>query len=144
MLTMDYTPYLPRPGEAQADYYHRVWLSDLWDKISTMHYGGVPNSAINTIIVMKRFVFSRTCQELVNLMKTFEERMLDRNVDPMFYEWAKVYCRRIYKRKNTAFRNAPPIVKSVAVPPPSQPITNPGIAFAGKRINTDTANTHQI
>jgi len=132
---MDYTPYLPRPGEAQADYYHRVWLSDLWDKVSTMQYEAAPNNAIHTIIVMKRFVFSRTCQELVNLMKTFEQRMLDRNIDHMFYEWAKVYCRRIYKRKNTAFRTAPPVKKEVVASPPPPPLkTNPGIAFAGKRI----------
>jgi hypothetical protein len=131
---MDYTPYLPRSGEDESEYYHRVWLSDLWDKVSTMEYQGIPNNAIQTVIVMKRFVFSRNCQELVSLMKTFEDRVLERKTDLLFCEWAKVYCRRIYRRKNTAFRTAPPVKKEVVSSPPPPPKTNPGIAFSGKRI----------
>lgn len=132
---MDYTPYLPRSGEDESEYYHRVWLSDLWDKVSTMEYQGIPNNAIQTVIVMKRFVFSRNCQELVSLMKTFEDRVLERKTDLLFCEWAKVYCRRIYRRKNTAFRTAPP---APAAPVPKtetrSPRTTLGIAFSGKRI----------
>jgi hypothetical protein len=109
---MDFSTYLERPDENAKDYYHRLWMSDLWDKVSTNQYD-VPNQLIRTIVNMKRYVYGLTREQLVRLSNHFEADLSSNAIDTMHYEWVKMYYRRIQRRKNMAFQ---PLLKKTFTP----------------------------
>ena len=132
---MNFIPYMPRPCEDTKDYYHRLWMSDLWDTVSTMEYD-VPNQIIRTIVNMKRYVYSRSLEDLVKMLKNFENDLMKPDLDRRHYEWVKVYCRRLNRRKNMAFRRTYPQRKLISPPtlpaPPPSPLGQ-GIGFGTRR-----------
>jgi len=95
---MDFTAYLQRENEGLTAYTHRLWMTDLWDKIS-FDTSFAPNQTIENLQRLKWHIWSRSRQQLAELMVKVEDEM--RHVQcNIRYEWLKMYARRIYKRKN--------------------------------------------
>ena len=110
-------------------------MSDLWDEVSTMSYD-VPNDIIRTIVNMKRYVYSRSLEDLVKMLKNFENDLMKPDLDRTHYEWVKMYCRRLNRRKNMAFRTPYPQrqLKPRSSPPPtSSSLLGKGIGFGSRR-----------
>ena len=112
---MDFTPYLPRENERKDEYYHRLWLSDLWDTISVSDIN-VPNEVIRIIQHTKLYVWRQPRERLAEMMRQFEEDML-KPTDTRSYLWLKMYCKRLYKRKNMLCT-----IKTYPNPPTCPPI----------------------
>jgi hypothetical protein len=96
---MDYTPYLRLPDESNVDYYRRLWLSDLWDKIPLSDFN-VPNECIRKLQSTKFYIWTASREQLAALANSLERKLMNRNLNKDDYVSIKTYCRRIYKRKN--------------------------------------------
>lgn len=120
-----------QPGESNEAYYHRLWVSDAWDTIFDLVKQDPTNEILRTIANIKRYVFSRNRKELVTIMKHFEAVCADKTVDARTFEWAKVYLRRIYRRKNTFQTTAqrPVRMKPGTCPPPPSHLRKTAVWF---------------
>ena len=95
---MDFKPYLPHVNESVSAYTHRLWISDLWDKIP-FDMCVFPNETIKNLQRLKWYVWSRDRKQLAETMNKVEVEMRQVACNTR-YEWLKVYARRLYKRKN--------------------------------------------
>lgn len=122
---MDYRPYLPHYEEPLNEYFDRIWLSDLWDKMSLASYD-VPNEQIRNIQCCKYHVWTASREQLAVMADNLERKMMDRSISARSYRWLQTYCRRIYKRKNM-------LCAEMKYPEPKRPVS-PG--FVPTKLNT--------
>ena len=102
---MDFKDYLPHNNEDVATYAHRLWLTDLWDKIP-FNIAIAPNSTIENMQKLKWHVWTRDRRQLARIMVSLEAELRTVACDKQ-YAWLKMYARRIYKRKNLLRATSP-------------------------------------